>query len=183
MLEPLDLQMATMVGFVVVYDNPWLLTNWPLLYCITFRLHFQHEYIFTEQCLWQFCSYRTSQLLISIGTISKLNHSGEYGQFNDYPTNGRAVWDQANCHEFSKKLDIQRNPIISKWSLNVMQYKRGQFVGNHGLSYTITNLTMVAIWRSSGFRIHPLIAEKKTTLLFQGTFGHTVGDEWWLDVW
>ena len=56
-----------------------------------------------------------------------------------------------------------------------MQYKRGQFVGNHGLSYTITNLTMVAIWRSNGFRIHPLIAEKKTTLLFQGTFGHTVG--------
>ena len=55
-----------------------------------------------------------------------------------------------------------------------MQYKRGQFVGNHGLSYTITNLTMVAIWRSNGFRIHPLIAEKKTTLLFQGTFGHTV---------
>ena len=61
-----------------------------------------------------------------------------------------------------------------KWSLNVIQYKRGQFVGNHGLSYTITNLTMVAIWRSNGFRIHPLIAEKKTTLLFQGTFGHTV---------
>ena len=57
-----------------------------------------------------------------------------------------------------------------------MQYKRGQFVGNHGLSYTITNLTMVAIWRSNGFRIHPLIAEKKTTLLFQGTFGHTVCD-------
>ena len=58
-----------------------------------------------------------------------------------------------------------------------MQYKRGQFVGNHGLSYTITNLTMVAIWRSNGFRIHPLIAEKKTTLLFQGTFGHTVDAE------
>ena len=55
-----------------------------------------------------------------------------------------------------------------------MQYKRGQFVGNHGLSYTITNLTMMAIWRSNSFRIHPLIAEKKTTLLFQGTFGHTV---------
>ena len=61
-----------------------------------------------------------------------------------------------------------------------MQYKRGQFVGNHGLSSTITNLTKVAIWRSNGFRIHLLIAEKKTTLLFQGTFGHTVA-VWLLD--
>ena len=60
-----------------------------------------------------------------------------------------------------------------------MQYKIGQFVGNHGLSYTITNLTMVAIWRSNGFRIHPLTAEKKTTLLFQGTFGHTVFKGLW----
>ena len=32
----------------------------------------------------------------------------------------------------------------------------------------------MAIWRSNGFRIHPHIAEKQGTLLFSGTFGHTV---------
>ena len=47
-------------------------------------------------------------------------------------------------------------------------------VGNHGMSYIISNLPKVATWRSKGFRIRPLIAEKSTTLLLSGTFGHTV---------
>ena len=33
----------------------------------------------------------------------------------------------------------------------------------------------MAIWRLNGFRIHAHIAEKQGTLLFSGTFGHTVG--------
>ena len=40
--------------------------------------------------------------------------------------------------------------------------------------YIISNLPKVATWRSKGFRIGPLIAEKSTTLLFTGTLGHTV---------
>ena len=47
-------------------------------------------------------------------------------------------------------------------------------VGNHGMSYIISNLPKVATWRSKGFRIRPLIAEKTTKLLFRGTFGHGV---------
>ena len=54
---------------------------------------------------------------------------------------------------------------VENLSLEVMQYNRGQFVGNHGLSYIITNLTMVAIWRSNGYRIRPLIAGKRHRLL------------------
>ena len=51
----------------------------------------------------------------------------------------------------------------------------GHLVGNQGMSYTISNLTKVAIWSLKSFRIHPHLAEKSTTLLFHGTFGHTVG--------
>ena len=40
--------------------------------------------------------------------------------------------------------------------------------------YIISNLPKVATWRSKGFRIGPLIAEKSTTLLITGTLGHTV---------
>ena len=50
----------------------------------------------------------------------------------------------------------------------------GHLVGNQGMSYTISNLTKVAIWSLKSFRIHPHLAEKSTTLLFHGTFGHPV---------
>ena len=40
--------------------------------------------------------------------------------------------------------------------------------------YIISYLPKVATWRSKGFRIAPLIAEKSTTSLFTGTLGHTV---------
>ena len=52
----------------------------------------------------------------------------------------------------------------------------GHLVDNHGMSYIISNLPKVATWRSKGFRIGPLIAEKSTTLLFTGTLGHTVAN-------
>ena len=55
-----------------------------------------------------------------------------------------------------------------------MQYDYGHLVGYHGMSYIKSNLPKVAIWRSNGFRISPHIAKKSTTLLFSGTFGHTV---------
>ena len=55
-----------------------------------------------------------------------------------------------------------------------MQYDYGHLVGYHGMLYIISNLPKVATWRSKGFRIGPLIAEKSTTLLFTGTLGHTV---------
>ena len=42
------------------------------------------------------------------------------------------------------------------------------------MSYIISNLPKVAIWSCNGFRIRPHIAEKNTTLLFNGTLGHTV---------
>ena len=44
------------------------------------------------------------------------------------------------------------------------------------MSYTITNLTLVAIRSPKGFKISQHIAEKRGTLLFQGIFGHTVVD-------
>ena len=43
------------------------------------------------------------------------------------------------------------------------------------MPYTIPNLPKVAIWSPNGFRIHPHLAEKSTTLLIHGTFGHPVG--------
>ena len=55
-----------------------------------------------------------------------------------------------------------------------MHYDYGHLVGYHGMSYIKSNLPKVAIWRSNGFRISPHIAKKSTTLLFSGTFGHTV---------
>ena len=55
-----------------------------------------------------------------------------------------------------------------------MHYDYGHLVGYHGMSYIKSNLPKVAIWRSNGFRINPHIAKKSTTLLFSGTFGHTV---------
>ena len=65
----------------------------------------------------------------------------------------------------SQSKDGEKSVHVENLSLEVMQYNRGQFVGNHGLSYIITNLTMVAIWRLNGFRIRPLIAEKQHRLL------------------
>ena len=56
-----------------------------------------------------------------------------------------------------------------------MHHNNGPLVGYHGMSYIISNLPKVATWRSKGLRIRPLIAEKTTTLLFRGTFGHGVG--------
>ena len=56
-----------------------------------------------------------------------------------------------------------------------MQYDYGHLVGYHGMLYIMSNLPKVATWRSKGFRIGPLIAEKSTTLLFTGTCGHTLG--------
>ena len=70
---------------------------------------------------------------------------------------------------------LVRNCLSWKSSLNVTHYNWGHFCCNHGMSYIITNLTIMAIWRSNGFRIHPHMAEKQGTLLFSGTFGHTVG--------
>ena len=55
-----------------------------------------------------------------------------------------------------------------------MQYDFGHLVGYHGMLYIISNLPKVATWRSKGFSIGPLTAEKSTTLLFTGTLGHTV---------
>ena len=55
-----------------------------------------------------------------------------------------------------------------------MHHNNGHLVGCHCMSYIISNLPKVAIWRSKDFRIQPCIAEKSTTLLFSGTFGHTV---------
>ena len=54
----------------------------------------------------------------------------------------------------------------SKSGHKVMLYNRSQFDGNHALSYTITNLTLVAIRSPKGFRIRQHIAEKRGTLLF-----------------
>ena len=61
-----------------------------------------------------------------------------------------------------------------KSSLKVIHLTWGELFGNHGMLYIISNLPKVATWRSKGFRIGPLIAEKSTTLLFTGTLGHTV---------
>ena len=69
---------------------------------------------------------------------------------------------------------LVRNCLSWKSSLNVTHYNWGHFCCNHGMSYIITNLTIMAIWRSNGFRIHAHIAEKQGTLLFSATFGHTV---------
>ena len=68
-----------------------------------------------------------------------------------------------------------------KLSLKVIHLTWGQLFGNHGMLYIISNLPKVATWRSKGFRIGPLIAEKSTTLLFTGTLGHTVvwRKRWW----
>ena len=84
---------------------------------------------------------------------------------------------QTRVHEQNRHavhVGFSKNLIISKSCLNVIHLHWGTLDGNTGLSYIISNPHMVATWRSKGFRIHPLIAEKKTTLLFQGTFGHTV---------
>ena len=64
--------------------------------------------------------------------------------------------------------------MSKKHGLQSTHYNKGHLVGNHGMSYIISNLPKVATWRSKGFRIRPLIAEKSTTLLLSGTFGHTV---------
>ena len=57
-----------------------------------------------------------------------------------------------------------------------MHYDYGHFVGYHGMLYIKSNLPKVAILRAKDFRISPHIAKKSTTLLFSGTFGHTVGN-------
>ena len=67
-----------------------------------------------------------------------------------------------------------RNSLCWKSSLKVVHLSWGQFFDHHGMLYIISNLLKVAIWRSKDFRIRPLIAEKSTTLLFNGTLGHTV---------
>ena len=69
-----------------------------------------------------------------------------------------------------------RNSLCWKSSLKVVHLSWGQFFDHHGMLYIISNLLKVAIWRSKDFRIRPLIAEKSTTLLFNGTLGHTVDD-------
>ena len=69
-----------------------------------------------------------------------------------------------NCEFSILKIKSEINPLDMGVSL----------FGNHGILYIILNLPKLAIWRSKIFRIRPSIAEKSTTLLFSGTFGHTV---------
>ena len=66
------------------------------------------------------------------------------------------------------------NSLCWNSSLKVIHLTWGQCFDHHGMLYIISNLPKVAIWRSKDFRIRPLMAEKSTTLLFRGTFGHTV---------
>ena len=66
------------------------------------------------------------------------------------------------------------NSLCWNSSLKVIHLTWGQCFDHHGMLYIISNLPKVAIWRSKDFRIRPLMAEKITTLLFRGTFGHTV---------
>ena len=68
------------------------------------------------------------------------------------------------------------NSLCWNSSLKVIHLTWGQCFDHHGMLYIISNLPKVAIWRSKDFRIRPLMAEKSTTLLFRGTFGHTVTD-------
>ena len=60
--------------------------------------------------------------------------------------------------------DFQENSLLTpKSSLEINQYNLGHFGGNHVTSYTKSNPPAVAIRRSKGFEIHPLIAEKRGT--------------------
>ena len=48
------------------------------------------------------------------------------------------------------------------------------FHSNHQVSYTKLNLNHLAISRSKDFMIHPLLTEKRVSLLVTGTLGHSV---------
>ena len=75
---------------------------------------------------------------------------------------------------FPGKYTVPGSQLYHTSVSNVIHFGKCHLAGNQGMSYILSNLPKVATWRSKGCRIGPLIAEKSTTLLFTGTFGHTV---------
>ena len=54
---------------------------------------------------------------------------------------------------------------------------KGQKIGLWVATIETVDVPKVAIWSPNVFRIRPHLAEKSTTLLIHGTFGHTVDQE------
>ena len=149
-----------MLRFDLIYDEAWLLSNWPWLYGITSRLEFEHNWFLLDT------TPRLLSLLWQLWTSKNL-----WADLFSFPMqkcglkSKKFCWvrDGSNSDELCLDGGYSRNLLCSKSSLKVIPYNQGQFESNQALSYIKSNLSIWTTRRPKGFRIHPHTAEKRGT--------------------